>query len=176
MGGKRARHPTHNRMVPPPDRGTANFPWRSSGSSYPPVCTRLRLAFQATGTNTGQGVRWPDALVEASGIEPPTPGLQSRCSPKLSYAPGLTAGRFGEVRTGRWFIQTGRAAVKEGFAPVLPGGAVAPRRGQYSQPWSSPIRVRVFTRSSRSGQRGLGAITPSPAATAPRAMMTLPAS
>ncbi|GEM_PF-4148918 len=27
------------------------------------------------------------ALVEASGLEPPTPGLQSRCSPRLSYAP-----------------------------------------------------------------------------------------
>ncbi len=36
--------------------------------------------------------------MEASGLEPPTPGLQSRCSPRLSYAPDdllmLSIGRW----------------------------------------------------------------------------------
>ena len=31
----------------------------------------------------------PEILVELIGIEPTTPCLQSRCSPKLSYSPGV---------------------------------------------------------------------------------------
>ncbi len=32
---------------------------------------------------------WCPYLVELRGLEPLTPGLQSRCSPKLSYSPKL---------------------------------------------------------------------------------------
>ena len=43
--------------------------------------------------------------LEAGGLEPPTPGLQSRCSSQLSYAPGrlMTGIRMGRERTGRTF-------------------------------------------------------------------------
>ena len=36
--------------------------------------------------------------LEAGGLEPPTPGLQSRCSSQLSYAPGLPPSRMGRER------------------------------------------------------------------------------
>ena len=39
-------------------------------------------------------------FLEAGGLEPPTPGLQSRCSSQLSYAPGLSLVRMGRERAG----------------------------------------------------------------------------
>ena len=54
-------------------------------------------------------------LLEAGGLEPPTPGLQSRCSSQLSYAPGLKSDWKGIKECGAGFHVTFSS---QGFQPA----------------------------------------------------------
>ena len=84
---------------------TSFFAWQLLGILRGPFLRLTILSFQ------------PFAIsCQAGGLEPPTPGLQSRCSSQLSYAPGLLACFLGSERKERVGRNTLRASSFAGLS------------------------------------------------------------